>query len=78
MSNLPFEMLIMVDPAWFGPNGNESSKMYKMAEKTTPNRRYQWASKDAAYNWMKTRLPWKAWDPRILKIYTVRHEFLCL
>ncbi|KAJ7624819.1 Alpha/beta hydrolase fold-1 [Roridomyces roridus] len=35
--------------------------------KATRNRRETWSSRDEALEWMKARIPWKLWDPRVLR-----------
>jgi len=72
-SEAPFDMVILVDPPLFGPDDvNNMTEVYKTVVKTTPSRRSVWESKEEAHEWLKTRLPWKVWDPRVLKLYVVR------
>ncbi|KAF9557223.1 hypothetical protein CPC08DRAFT_764688 [Agrocybe pediades] len=44
--------------------------MFIVMAKTTSSRRSVWESKDAAHSWLKARIPWKLWDPRVLNLYT--------
>lgn len=47
------------------------TEIYKLVEATTPMRRDIWDSAEAASKWMKSRVPWKTWDPRVFEIYVV-------
>jgi len=68
----PFDMVILIDPPLFAPQMIDNmTDMYKMVAKTTSSRRSMWDSKEEAYNWLKTRIPWKFWYPRVLELYTV-------
>ncbi len=40
-------------------------------------RRDCWPSKEDAYNVLKARGTWKAWDDRVLRIYVVRYISSC-
>ncbi|CAL1705722.1 unnamed protein product [Somion occarium] len=31
--------------------------------------RFQWDNKRSAFNWFKSRVPWKTWDERVLAVY---------
>ncbi|KAF9553883.1 alpha/beta-hydrolase [Agrocybe pediades] len=67
----PFDMVILIDPPLFAPEMVDNmTDVYKMVEKTTPLRRAVWKSKDEAYKWLKARLPYKSWAPRVLRLYT--------
>lgn len=35
--------------------------------------RFQWDNKRSAFNWFKSRVPWKTWDERVLAVYVVRY-----
>jgi len=48
------------------------TEIYKLVQVTTPVRRDIWDSREAAIKWMKARVPWAAWDPRVFDIYVVR------
>ncbi|KAG6918460.1 hypothetical protein DXG01_014087 [Tephrocybe rancida] len=46
------------------------SEMYKLVEAMTPLRKDVWPSRENAAAWMRNRLPWSSWDPRVLDVYT--------
>jgi hypothetical protein len=70
---IPFSSVILVDPGMSSRAMEEQrTEIYKLVEATTPMRRDIWDSREAAKKWMKSRLPWAAWDPRVFEIYVVR------
>ncbi|KAF8967921.1 Alpha/Beta hydrolase protein [Flammula alnicola] len=70
-SAVPFDMVILVDPPLFTPPmADQMTDMFRFVEQTTPHRRSIWESRNAAHEWLKSRIPWKFWDPRVLKLYT--------
>jgi len=70
-SEVPFNMVILIDPPIFSPAmANNMTDMYRFVEKTTPLRRDVWESKEAAHKWLQSRIPYRVWDPRILKLYS--------
>ncbi|KAJ7073376.1 Alpha/beta hydrolase fold-1 [Mycena belliarum] len=37
----------------------------------TLSRRARWPSREAAYEWLRWRTPWRTWDPRVLRLFTL-------
>ncbi|KAF8229948.1 hypothetical protein L208DRAFT_144014 [Tricholoma matsutake] len=69
-SMIPFSSMILVDPGMSSHAMEEHrTEIYKLVEATTPMRRDIWDSAEAASKWMKSRVPWKTWDPRVFEIY---------
>ncbi|KAF9553776.1 alpha/beta-hydrolase [Agrocybe pediades] len=65
-----FDKVILVEPTmWDADVSSRMSDMYHMGAKTTALRRNRWASKEAAYDWFRTRPPWSNWDPTVLKLF---------
>lgn len=76
-SNVPFSSLILIEPAMVAPSSPEN-EMYKMVAAMTPQRRDIWDTREAARRYFEARIPWAAWDARVLDRYIVRLPFLCL
>jgi len=66
-----FNMMILVDPPIFSPSQKDNmTPMYRIVEQITPQRKAIWKSREDALKYFQARMPWKAWDPRILELYT--------
>ncbi|KAJ8522750.1 hypothetical protein ONZ45_g762 [Pleurotus djamor] len=66
--------LILVDPAMvpkelWDSNTDNCQAIFTFSLKAAASRRHEWASKEDAYAWMKSRRPWKGWDDRVLKSF---------
>lgn len=70
----PFAAMVLVEPV-FAPKDLYEEKIRNqgiaMFSKAIAMRRDIWDSKEQAYEHMKKRLPWKAWDDAVLRIYIV-------
>jgi hypothetical protein len=70
---IPFSFIILVDPGMTSRAMEEHrTEIYKLVQDTTPLRRDIWDSRETAANWLRKRLPWAAWDPRVFDVYVVR------
>jgi hypothetical protein len=45
-----------------------------LLSKMLAKRRGAWPSRADARTWLGGRLPWKAWDPRVVDLFVVRRE----
>ncbi|KIM42595.1 hypothetical protein M413DRAFT_26627 [Hebeloma cylindrosporum] len=69
-SRVPYSKLILVDPPiWSKEKDGQESDVYKMVKEMTPVRRDIWKSSDDAKAWLKSRIPWGAWDERVFDVY---------
>lgn len=69
---IPYSKLILVDPPiWGREKQDQPSEIFKMVEAMTPIRKDIWKSRDDATKWLSSRMPWGAWDERVLEKYTV-------
>ena len=68
---IPFSSVILVDPPMFSRAIEDRTEIYKLVEAMTPIRRDIWSTREAAIKWMKSRLPFASWDPRVFDIYAV-------
>ncbi|KAE9408798.1 hypothetical protein BT96DRAFT_970656 [Gymnopus androsaceus JB14] len=67
-----FHSLILVEPALVPPkyiDPSQHTPLFRSISKLMASRKDTWASKDEARAWMENRLPWGAWDERVLRIY---------
>ncbi|KAF9465305.1 Alpha/beta hydrolase fold-1 [Collybia nuda] len=76
----PYKAVFLVEPTMLSPEvyDAEARKLYDYVSSTkehTLNRRDVWESKEIALEWLGSRMPWKAWDPRVLKLY-VEHGLI--
>ena len=62
----------MDPPIWSKEKDGHESEVYKMVEEMTPLRRDVWKSSDDAKTWLKSRIPWGAWNERVFEVYVVR------
>ncbi|KAJ6512286.1 Alpha/Beta hydrolase protein [Mycena vulgaris] len=69
---IPYACLILVEPTVATPE-----MFYRFIADRVPTlvaattmRRERWRSRGEAYDWLKCHAPWKAWDPRVLRIFT--------
>ncbi|KAI0689538.1 Alpha/beta hydrolase family-domain-containing protein [Cytidiella melzeri] len=67
MPEVKFQSIILVDPMFYS-KGRPKLDLISLSSK----RRDIWPSYEEAYNQLKSRSSYQAWDPRILKIY-VKH-----
>jgi hypothetical protein len=42
----------------------------------TLNRKYQWDSKEKAFEYFRKRIPWSMWDERAIRLLVVRSFYL--
>jgi hypothetical protein len=73
---LPFLALILVEPTMisrevFYANKEQRMAALNMAIGATSARRDTWDSREAAFDWFTKRLPWKFWDPRVTRLFSV-------
>jgi hypothetical protein len=76
ISRLPFLALVLVEPTMitrelFSANIDDWMSSMNFSVNATSVRRDTWDSREAAFNWFKKRLPWKVWDPRVIRLLTV-------
>ncbi|KAL0954538.1 hypothetical protein HGRIS_003504 [Hohenbuehelia grisea] len=71
-TKMPISAVILVDPV-LAPKDIYDAKIKhnatKMISQAISTRRDTWDSREAAYNQLKKRMPWKAWDDAVLLIY---------
>ena len=76
LSRLPFLALVLVEPTMvtrelFSVNIDDRLNAMNVSVSATSTRRDTWDSREAAFNWFKKRLPWKVWDPRVIRLLSV-------
>lgn len=76
ISRSPFLALVLVEPTMitrelFSANVDDRMATINFCVAATSVRRDAWDSREAAFDWFKRRLPWKVWDPRVLRLLTV-------
>lgn len=67
-----FHSLILVEPALVPPkyiDPSQHTPLFRSISKLMASRKDTWSSRDEARTWMENRLPWGAWDERVLRIY---------
>jgi hypothetical protein len=47
----------------------------RLLSKMIAKRRETWATREEALTWLSGRLPWKTWDPRIVKLFVASSLF---
>ncbi|KAF8998383.1 Alpha/beta hydrolase fold-1 [Cyathus striatus] len=75
ISGLPLTGLVLVEPTmvtrelW---NAHLDDRMASMdlSVAATSMRRDKWRTREDAHNYFSRRNPWKAWDPRVVRLYT--------
>ncbi|KAI0042043.1 hypothetical protein FA95DRAFT_1564738 [Auriscalpium vulgare] len=74
LDDLPYSFMILVEPATFSREISRTmlSKPLlglNMATEAVMKRRDTWPSREVARDWLRNRLPWRRWDPRILDLF---------
>lgn len=72
-SRLPLLALVLVEPVMmtrqlFSASTDDWMAAVNLLVSATSVRRDTWDSREAAFNWFKERLPWKVWDPRVIRL----------
>lgn len=75
-SRLPLLALVLVEPVMmtrqlFSASTDDWMAAVNLLVGATSVRRDTWDSREAAFNWFKERLPWKVWDPRVIRLLSV-------
>ncbi|CAK5282531.1 unnamed protein product [Mycena citricolor] len=76
LRSLPFVSLILIEPSiipreLFYQEIEERVSTMEFIVTATESRRERWRSAEAAYTWMRKRVPWESWDERVLRKLTV-------
>ena len=76
LSRLPFLALVLVEPTMitkelFSATIDDRLNVMNVSVNVTSARRDTWDSREAAFDWFKKRLPWKVWDPRVIRLLSV-------
>ena len=66
----------MDPPIWSKEKDEQDSDVYKMVAEMTPLRKDIWKSSDDAKAWLKSRIPWGAWNERVFDVYVVSYPML--
>lgn len=61
-------MILGDPPIWSKEKDGKKSNVYKMAEEMTPLWRDIGKSSDDAEMWLKSRIPWSAWNVRVFEV----------
>ncbi|KAJ7307784.1 Alpha/beta hydrolase family-domain-containing protein [Mycena albidolilacea] len=69
LSAIPYSAFVLIEPTLVSPQEfrgriEKTIMGYSAATKT---RRDKWPSREAAYQYLKGRYPWKVWDPKMLQ-----------
>ncbi|KAK7046442.1 AB hydrolase-1 domain-containing protein [Favolaschia claudopus] len=72
LSSLPYESLILVEPMMtprdlFYQEIDDRAATMEFVVQATTARRERWRSRDEAFSWMSRRVPWNAWDSRVVR-----------
>jgi pimeloyl-ACP methyl ester carboxylesterase len=73
-SQIPYHAIILVEPPLidrdvYYANLQKQEQDIKRVSKVIAAGKSSWKSSEAAFEWMKSRQPWKNWDSRVLQIY---------
>lgn len=76
VQDIPYERIIIAEPAMvdretFYEYAKEGKERLERMIHAISARRNGWDSHEAAFEWLMKRNPWKAWDPRTVRIYAV-------
>ena len=76
MKDIPYRQIILVEPSLvdretFDAHINERREHLDRLIKSISGRRKEWDSRQAALDYFLSRMPWREWDPRSVKIYVV-------
>ncbi|KAI0341089.1 hypothetical protein BDW22DRAFT_321847 [Trametopsis cervina] len=71
---IPYAAMVIVEPPMHDrkvleDNYKERTTHNKVVLKAVLGQRSQFESREAAYAWLSTHSPWKAWDERVRKLY---------
>ncbi|KAF8072085.1 Alpha/beta hydrolase fold-1 [Lyophyllum atratum] len=73
----PYIAIFLIEPTMlsqelFDAHAKEREHFAKMSMKVTLERRDTWPDREAAANYLRSRLPWKSWDARVFDMY-IKH-----
>ena len=73
---LPYVAMILIEPTMatrelFNAQLDDRMAYMDFVVAMTSERRDIWSSNEHAFEYFKTRSPWKFWDPRVLRLLTV-------
>jgi hypothetical protein len=73
---LPYVAMILIEPTvvtreLFNAQLDDRMEYMNFVVAMTSARRDIWSSNEHAFEYFKTRFPWKFWDPRVLRLLTV-------
>ena len=73
---LPYAAMILIEPTMvtrelFNAQLDDRMAYMDFVVATTYARRDIWPSNEHAFEYFKTRLPWKFWNPRVLRLLAV-------
>lgn len=74
---LPYLAMILIEPSvvtreLFNAQLDDRMAFMDLVVAMTSARRDSWLSKEHAFEYFQTRLPWKFWDTRVLRLLTVK------
>ena len=77
---LPYVSMILIEPTvvtreLFNTTLDDRMAHMDFVVAMTNARRDIWSSNEHAFEYFKTRFPWKFWDPRVLRLLTVNSHF---
>ena len=77
IADIPYVGVVLVEPTLvsrdvFYSRYEERKAAIDFAVNTTSTRRDTWRSKSEAFTHFMKRIPWKEWDPRIVRLLVVR------
>jgi hypothetical protein len=77
ISAIPYVSLVLIEPTIVTPDlfYAHAAHMIPVVVAATMMRRETWPSRDNAFEWLRRRSPWKAWDERVLRMLTVGRPF---
>lgn len=73
---LPYISLILIEPSlvtkelYYAHIDDRKASM-ALRVNATSVRRDAWPTRDDAFNYFSKRLPWKIWDPRVVRLLSV-------
>ena len=75
-TRIPYESMIIIEPPMNDrqlrdEHLEDRTRHMALLAKAVGSQRTEFESREAAYEWMRKKSPWKIWDDRVLRIFVV-------
>ncbi|PFH48970.1 hypothetical protein AMATHDRAFT_49106 [Amanita thiersii Skay4041] len=67
--NIPYTSLILIDTVIHSDEMKLDTETFNVVRDTTPSRKDHWDSIESARRYMRTRIPYKSWDPHVFSLF---------